>query len=186
MSANYRLAVAEPTAARPRRAGCGRLAFSLVVILAMVGLVTLAKPWIEIPGLINGSAHAIRSLDLQFLDGWETPPIWYGPYTNTFGNILLFVPVGAAFYALTRGTGRAVLLGLATSLSIEVIQYIFALGYSDVDDLLFNTIGAALGGIWFARCDHAARTRLLRRLTLIAGVVAALMLTALGYTLLRG
>lgn len=40
-----------------------------------------------------------------------------------------------------------VLVGAATSLAIEIAQYVFALGYSDVDDLLMNTLGAFLGAL---------------------------------------
>ena len=38
-----------------------------------------------------------------------------------------------------------ILLGLAFSLTIELLQLITRLGYADVDDLINNTLGAAIG-----------------------------------------
>ncbi len=48
------------------------------------------------------SAHAVRSLDLQMFNGFDNPTIWYGPWTNTMGNVLLFMPLGASLVALGR------------------------------------------------------------------------------------
>lgn len=37
------------------------------------------------------------------------------------------------------------LLGMALSVAIESLQYIFEVGVADVDDVILNTIGACLG-----------------------------------------
>lgn len=58
------------------------------------------------------------------------------------------------------------MVGAAVSLVIEITQFIFASGYSDVDDLIFNTAGAALGG-W-----AAARLTSLDRATLTWAIAA--------------
>lgn len=66
---------------------------------------------------------------------------------NIILNILLFFPFG---YLLPRLFPRlrwwqVILLGLAFSLCIELLQLITRLGYADVDDLINNTLGAAIG-----------------------------------------
>lgn len=54
----------------------------------------------------------------------------------------------------------ATLLGLTISLVIEVTQYVLAVGYSDVDDLLTNTLGAFLGA-WLSTKLSPSWNRLL-------------------------
>ena len=76
---------------------------------------------------------------------------------NLGGNIALFVPLGLAFGLAWPGTSkrwnavqRAALVGLVVSLLVEAIQFTVPTGrVADVDDLLLNTLGSALGG-WLA------------------------------------
>ncbi len=62
-------------------------------------------------------------------------------------NILLFVPYGYLLSSLfTRLHGwQVVMTGFLFSLLIEMAQLITRLGYADVDDLINNTIGTAVG-----------------------------------------
>jgi glycopeptide antibiotics resistance protein len=72
---------------------------------------------------------------------------------NVGGNILAFFPLGFAVAGLLTHRGkwpalrRAVAVGFLFSLSIELLQLIVPLRITDVDDLLFNTLGAFLGGL---------------------------------------
>lgn len=52
---------------------------------------------------------------------------------------------GALVYLLNGRIGLTTLFGAAFSILIEVSQYLFQLGFSDIDDFLFNTLGAAAG-----------------------------------------
>ena len=61
-------------------------------------------------------------------------------------NIILFLPYGLYLYLLGwRGLKTDLLLFLGTSLCLELLQYAFALGVSDVTDLITNTLGGLLG-----------------------------------------
>lgn len=61
------------------------------------------------------------------------------------GNLIWFVPLGLLLPALT-GIGKPVLLiGFLLSLGIEISQYIFGTGVTEVEDLILNTLGTALG-----------------------------------------
>jgi len=70
-------------------------------------------------------------------------------------NILLFVPLGALLHDRGRhGIATATIAGFAVSLLIELTQltgvwfvYPCAYRHFDVDDIIFNTIGAALGAL---------------------------------------
>ncbi len=75
---------------------------------------------------------------------------------NIGGNIAIFVPLGVfVAYAAHNKPLRISFLGLLlTSFALEVIQYVFALGSSDIDDILLNFAGGAIGvGIykWFRK-----------------------------------
>lgn len=61
------------------------------------------------------------------------------------GNVVMFVPIGAlAALAFRSGWWRATVSGVALSLLVELLQLV--LGRSaDVDDVLLNSCGAALG-----------------------------------------
>lgn len=62
--------------------------------------------------------------------------------------MLAFVPFGMILPMLTpkcRNFFHIVLLGVDFSLFVETIQLISKVGSFDVDDLILNTLGAALG-----------------------------------------
>lgn len=70
-----------------------------------------------------------------------------GIILNIIGNILLFVPLGLflpLFWSYFNRAKRTILFGFGMSLSIELIQLV-AGGVTSVDDLILNTVGAALG-----------------------------------------
>lgn len=61
-------------------------------------------------------------------------------------NVLLFVPLGALLIFWGRRTvGQATLIGYGVSLLIEGSQLMWANRIFDVDDLITNTTGTALG-----------------------------------------
>lgn len=61
-------------------------------------------------------------------------------------NLLLTLPIGYLMPQLLPLTAvRAVLLGAGVSLCIELIQLITRLGMFELDDLIYNTLGVALG-----------------------------------------
>lgn len=154
-------------------------ALSLVVVV----LATVGKPFMDVPGVVDGSAHAVRRVNLQLFGGFENASVWYGGWTDLLGNIALFMPLGAAIYVAGRnrvrirwGLGGTMLLGLVISLCIESAQYIFALGFSDIDDLLYNTVGAVLGAALMARVGREEQMKILRRLGFLLAVAAVVLL----------
>jgi glycopeptide antibiotics resistance protein len=69
-------------------------------------------------------------------------------WVNIFGNVAVFAPLGAAFVVLDRPRPRlwrAALAGAALSSAIEVIQFQSGRRFTDVDDVILNTLGAVLG-----------------------------------------
>ena len=74
---------------------------------------------------------------------WE---IEMGYWNNIIQNILLFVPLGFLI-----GGKRGIIAGLLLSIGIELTQYIAVLGYCELDDVLNNTIGTAIGSLLFKK-----------------------------------
>lgn len=67
---------------------------------------------------------------------------------NLFGNILWFIPFGFGSCALAqkpRTFFKITLSGLALSVSIELMQFFLFTGVSDIDDVIFNTLGTMIG-----------------------------------------
>ena len=81
-------------------------------------------------------------------------------FTNLFGNVAGFLPFGFMLPVITgkmRSGFLITLAGFGLSLTVEVIQLITKVGCFDVDDLILNTAGAALGYLLFFICDHLRR-----------------------------
>ncbi|WP_315079839.1 VanZ family protein [uncultured Clostridium sp.] len=71
---------------------------------------------------------------------------------NVVGNIVLFLPLGFFIPLLFKKKNSVLniaLYGFITSLTIELIQLLTSSNITDVDDIIFNTLGAALGFLIF-------------------------------------
>lgn len=69
---------------------------------------------------------------------------WY----QSVGNIGWFLPFGYGITALAKRRyhlGGVLVRGALFSLMIEALQFLLATGVSDIDDVIFNTIGAMCG-----------------------------------------
>lgn len=73
------------------------------------------------------------------------------PLEHAFLNALLFVPTGYLLAQLgpriLRRAELNFLAGLVLSIAIETIQLVFHLGLCDINDILFNALGAAAGAL---------------------------------------
>lgn len=69
------------------------------------------------------------------------------PIRNIGGNILLFIPLGFSIANLFSHFSwkKVIILGVFTSLLVELIQLNIPGRSLDVDDLLLNTLGTAIG-----------------------------------------
>ena len=73
---------------------------------------------------------------------------------NIFGNILVFAPFGVflpLIFKAQRKLSRFLLTVIFIVLSIETLQFLLLTGYSDIDDLILNTLGACAAFVIFKR-----------------------------------
>ena len=85
----------------------------------------------------NTSQRGLNLIPLRML---ETEGIVF------LGNIFLFFPLGFLLRGLfQRKAWVSIAICAAFSLLMEICQWVFAIGRSDIDDLLLNTLGGVLG-----------------------------------------
>ena len=144
---------------RPPRVAARHAAVRLGLLasaLAIAVVTLLPQPW-SLPGGVNLVPFAsTRQLATNSVAASVA-------VRNVAGNVLLFVPFG--FFAAAWWRGRrpwAVAVGAAAALSVavEVGQAVFPSGRSvDVDDVILNVCGAAIGAGVLVVLRHVARRR---------------------------
>ena len=70
---------------------------------------------------------------------------WF--FKNLACNLIMFMPFGFLLPQCIKKKSfwKVVLLGCITSVVFEIVQYITALGLCDIDDVILNTVGVAIG-----------------------------------------
>ncbi len=97
-------------------------------------------------GFFSREPGSRRDINLVLLGTWG-----HGAQGNAYvvENVIMFLPWGVLLPMVARplrGRGwLCVPLAAAASSSLEILQYITARGYSQLDDVVMNTAGAALG-----------------------------------------
>lgn len=71
-------------------------------------------------------------------------------YNQIMLNVVLFVSIGLSLpfvfeKIIKHPVMMTVICSLVFSVVIETLQYVFACGYSEIDDIIFNTTGAFVG-----------------------------------------
>ena len=140
---------------------------AVVVIVAWLLWMTLRPSReISLPGIRMGSPLSEVNLRLfshkveaaKYLLGSDFPTARRAARTylivDVLGNIAVFVPLGAALavasFPRNRRIGarwwlQVIATGLLLSLSIELIQLAIPSRATDVDDVILNTLGTAVG-----------------------------------------
>ena len=115
--------------------------------------------------------------------------------TEVLENFLIFVPMGIYLQMLLPRTKLYVkfMLIAGTSFLLETMQYILAVGRSDITDVLTNTAGGLLGlavNSLFAFIVYLMVVRLIgnrikanRLFSILAGIVSVVVIGLLGFLL---
>lgn len=141
----------------PRR---GRIAVGLNLVLMLAGLLII----ILVTFVRRGSAeHRVILYPFRMLYGMKAP----GDYWQvTIMNLVLYVPFSCGLtFCFCRGHGwfrrhpawGTVLICLLLSVTAELLQYFCGSGLAEMDDVLVNTLGGALGTIPYIICRHLNR-----------------------------
>ncbi|MFP4979226.1 VanZ family protein [Paenibacillus sp. CN-4] len=78
---------------------------------------------------------------------------------NVCGNVIAFIPWGLLTPIILKRERRSVLAGgITVSASIELLQLVFGLGSTDIDDLIFNTLGVVIGYLLFRAIQKRSKS----------------------------
>ena len=82
-------------------------------------------------------------------------------FANVVGNILIFIPLGVyASWLRHRAPAWLTMLTVASvSVAVEIIQGVFAIGASDIDDVILNCTGGLIGILAFRLLSAILRER---------------------------
>ena len=99
-------------------------------------------------------------------------------------NILVFIPLGIYICMLKEDWSilRKISVGFFISLGIEVLQFILAIGATDITDLLGNTLGGILGiGVFylFSKLFKNKTNKIINTPALIATILLVSMISIL-------
>lgn len=104
---------------------------------------------------INRYWNILRNPD-YYKELWGAYSVWQyytrHAFVNLFGNVGMFIPLGFFLPLLWRGMRKWWRTWLATALTVTAVELtqLFSLrGTCDVDDLILNLLGAAVGYILF-------------------------------------
>ncbi len=66
---------------------------------------------------------------------------------NLIGNIIPFIPIGLFAPLVFRSISwqKALVLGVVTGLTFEVMEVVFRVGIFDTDDVILNAVGVMVG-----------------------------------------
>ena len=76
------------------------------------------------------------------------PGFWKDAVVNLLGNVVMFIPLGFLLpraFSVLDSFWKTILLTAAIITLIELLQLFTLLGSCDLDDLILNILGAAMG-----------------------------------------
>jgi len=151
--------------AQPQAPAHQRRALVVLFAVYVTLLVWIVLFKLHVPFIGRDDMRQVKLVPFAAADG-------FGPSSTheVVVNLLLFIPLGVYLGVLARRWNlAAVALAIAaTSLALEVAQYVLAVGSSDVTDLIVNTAGG-LVGLAIAR---VVRGRGIARLSVLMTVFA--------------
>jgi glycopeptide antibiotics resistance protein len=115
---------------------------ALIASIAVIAVVTLTP--------MQGKNH----LHLRPLDDVVaafSPSLRRGRLVGLIGNVMLFAPLGAVLGVRGLKGLQVVIIGASLSTAIETTQLFIPGRTTSADDVLLNTLGAALGFVVAAR-----------------------------------
>ena len=118
-------------------------------VAALVYVAFVIRGPYAVPRVVFEPFHALR----LFLRNMSTAPLrGLGFLEGAVLNLLMFIPVGYLVPVLWNRMNtlwKVLLFGFGLSLGVELLQLATLRGMFDLDDLMNNTIGAAVGWVCY-------------------------------------
>lgn len=124
---------------------CIYSAFMLYLLFNRPGGIEGVDYWAQIRAHLN--PKPFQTIEL-FLNALQNPEYTSIATANLWGNVILFIPLGfflPRIFPRLRKFWRTILAAALIVTAVELTQLFTLLGYCDIDDLILNLIGAAVG-----------------------------------------
>ena len=107
-----------------------------------------------------------------------------GHFKEVLDNLLIFIPFAIYLKMLNKDNKKIILYGLIFSLVLEISQFIFKLGATDITDLITNSMGTVIGVYFYILLEKIFKNRekinrVLKILALIGTILLCLLLLLL-------
>ena len=93
---------------------------------------------------LKDNTRAVNLIPFSFIKDYVVDKQPLG-IANIVGNIVMFIPMGIFLSMKEKRFGKILLWIVVSSICIEVIQYAFIRGISDIDDVILNSVGGLIG-----------------------------------------
>jgi len=82
-------------------------------------------------------------------------------WNNILGNICLFFPLGVYMQLFRKRKDYLISIAIISliSLGIELIQFVFGIGVTDIDDIILNCLGGTIGVLLYQLIDLAVKDK---------------------------
>lgn len=146
----------------------GLLALYLVTLIWLV----LFKLQYNILSVFN---YQQRNLNLI---PFNAPSIGNGSYREMIENVIIFIPLGVLLNVNFKKVGLLTKFAfiLALSFTFELIQFIFAIGATDITDVITNTVGGFFGLLLYSLSNKYINNKKLDRAIIVAGILLLVLL----------
>ena len=139
-----------------RRIFYGYCAVVLLLMFARPRLSFELPYWEQLAASLNLIPFRSITVYLYLMIRQPNPELLSYAWINFLGNLLLFIPVGFLLPCLARRVRsflRILLTTIVLLLLLETLQLFTLLGSFDIDDIILNLLGAAIGYMifYFAR-----------------------------------
>ena len=82
-----------------------------------------------------------------------------GHFKEVLDNLLIFIPFAIYLKMLNKDNKKIILYGLIFSLVLEISQFIFKLGATDITDLITNSMGTVIGVYFYILLEKIFKNR---------------------------
>ncbi|MDR1034073.1 MAG: VanZ family protein [Bifidobacteriaceae bacterium] len=98
-------------------------------------------------------------------------------------NVFIFIPFGFYISAITSkpAVDKQILITFLTSTAFEALQYILAIGRSDITDIILNTFGGIIGILAFSLTTALFGKRTCEALLILSIIITALCLLVVAF-----
>lgn len=120
------------------------------------------------------------SIHIEAVLHYDKRSLNFVPFSRTSGspsqsvdNVLVFIPFGLLLSVNFKWMGfwRKLLIVLGASIAAESIQYIFAIGVTDITDVTTNTLGGLIGIVGYDLIGKYIDHKSLDKFIVVAGSV---------------